>query len=193
MRKLCVKIKLNNHPKKLRRSALFIEKIINSKKLRRSALYNMPNTYIQIYIQIVFAVKGRQNLISKNNREELHKYITGIVQKRQHKMLSIFAMPDHIHLFIGLKPNMAISDLVRDIKASSSKFINDNKWIQGKFNWQEGFGAFSYSRSQIDNVINYINHQEEHHKKKSFKDEYIDFLNKFEIDYNEKYLFEWIE
>jgi REP element-mobilizing transposase RayT len=153
----------------------------------------MPNTYTQIYIQIVFAVKGRQNLIAKQNREELHKYITGIVQNRKQKMLSIFAMPDHIHLLVGLKPNIAISDLVRDIKAGSSKFINDSHWINGKFNWQEGFGAFSYSKSQIDNVIKYILNQEEHHKKQTFKEEYLDFLKKFEIEFDEKYLFEWIE
>ncbi len=153
----------------------------------------MPNTYSQIYIQIVFAVKGRQNLIPKQNREELHKYITGIVQNRDQKMLSIFCMPDHTHLLVGLKPLIAISDLVRDIKAGSSKFINDKHWMKGKFNWQEGFGAFSYSRSQIDNVIKYILNQEEHHKKKTFREEYIEFLKKFEIEYDEKYLFEWIE
>lgn len=153
----------------------------------------MPNTYSQIYIQIIFAVKGRENLISKNNREELHKYITGIVQKREQKMLSIFSMPDHTHLLIGLKPSIAISDLVRDIKAGSSNFINEKKWIQGKFNWQEGFGAFSYSRSQIDDVIKYILNQEEHHKKKTFREEYLDFLVKFDVQYDNKYLFEWIE
>jgi len=153
----------------------------------------MANTYSQIYIQIVFAVKGRQNLIPKQNREELHKYITGIVQNREQKMLSIFCMPDHIHLLIGLKPNVSISDLVRDIKAGSSKFINDRNWINGKFNWQEGFGAFSYSRSQLDHVIKYIMNQEEHHKIHTFKEEYLDFLQKFEIEYDEKYLFEWIE
>lgn len=153
----------------------------------------MPNTYSQIYIQIVFAVKGRQNLIGKDNREELHKYITGIVQSREQKMLAIFAMPDHVHIFVGMKPNLSISDLVRDIKASSSKYINDNKWIQGKFNWQEGFGAFSYAKSQQDVVVKYILNQEEHHKTKSFKEEYLEFLEKFEIDYVEKYLFEWIE
>ena len=125
----------------------------------------MPNTYTQIYIQIVFAVKGRENLISKSHREELHKYITGIVQKLEQKMLSIFYMPDHIHLLVGSKPSMAISDLTKDIKAGSSNFINDKKWLKGKFNWQEGFGAFSYSRSQIDTVIKYILNQEEHHKK----------------------------
>jgi len=153
----------------------------------------MANTYSQIYIQIVFAVKGRQNLISKYNREELHKYITGIVQNREQKMLSVFAMPDHTHLLVGLKPSISISDLVRDVKAGSSQFINEKKWINGKFHWQEGFGAFSYSKSQIDNVIKYILNQEEHHKKVTFKEEYLDFLKKFEIDYDERYLFDWIE
>ena len=153
----------------------------------------MPNTYSQIYIQIVFAVKGRENLISKNNREELHKYITGIIQKREQKLLSIFCMPNHTHILVGLKPSISISDLVRDIKTGSSNFINEQKWIKGKFSWQEGFGAFSYSRSQIDNVIKYILNQEEHHKIVSFKEEYIDFLKKFEIEYDEKYLFDWTD
>ena len=153
----------------------------------------MPNTYSQIYIQIVFAVKGRENLISKSNREELHKYITGIVQKRDQKLLSIFCMPNHTHILVGLKPSISVSDLVRDIKAGSSNFINEQKWVKGKFSWQEGFGAFSYSRSQIDNVIKYILNQEEHHKTVSFKEEYIDFLKKFEIEYDEKYLFDWAD
>ena len=153
----------------------------------------MANTYSQIYIQIVFAVQGRQNLIAKEHREELHKYITGIVRNRDQKMLSIFSMPDHTHLLVGLKPSIAISDLVRDVKADSSNFINEKKWLRGKFNWQEGFGAFSYSRSQLDDVIKYILNQEKHHKKKTFREEYIGFLKKFEIDYDEKYLFEWIE
>lgn len=153
----------------------------------------MANTYSQIYIQIVFAVKGRQNLITKENREELHKFITGIVSNREQKLLAIFAMPDHVHILIGMKPNISISDLVRDIKAGSSKFINESKWINGKFNWQEGYGAFSYSKSHLDNVIKYILKQEEHHKKQTFKEEYYSFLEKFEIEYDEKYLFEWIE
>ncbi len=153
----------------------------------------MPNTYTQIYIQIVFAVKGRENLISKNNREELHKYIAGIIQNREQKLLSIFCMPDHVHVLIGLKPSCSISDLVRDIKAGSSNFINQQKWIKCKFSWQEGFGAFSYSKSQIDTVINYILKQEEHHNKTTFKEEYIDLLNKFEIDYDDKYLFQWVD
>ena len=153
----------------------------------------MPNTYSQIYIQIVFAVNGRQNLIAKENREELHKFITGIISNREQKLFAIFAMPDHVHILVSMKPNISISDLVRDIKAGSSKFINDNNWIRQKFNWQEGYGAFSYSKSSVDNVIKYILNQEEHHKKKSFKDEYLDFLEKFEIEYDPKYLFEWIE
>lgn len=153
----------------------------------------MANTYSQIYIQIVFAVEGRQNLILQHHREELHRYITGIVQKRNQKMLSIFCMPDHTHILIGLTPPMAISDLVRDIKAGSSKFINDNGWVRGRFNWQEGFGAFSYSRSQIDAVIKYILNQENHHVKKTFRKEYIEFLEKFDVNYDEKYLFTWNE
>ncbi|MBK7228443.1 MAG: IS200/IS605 family transposase [Ignavibacteriales bacterium] len=153
----------------------------------------MANTYSQIDIHIVFAVKGRQNLIHANTREELHKYITGIITNRDQKLLSIFCMPDHTHLLIGLKPSINISDLVRDIKAGSSKFINDKNLIKGKFSWQEGFGVFSYSRSQIDTVIKYIQNQEKHHHKKSFKEEYVELLKKFEVEYDEKYLFEWID
>jgi putative transposase len=153
----------------------------------------MPNTYTQIYVQIVFAVKGRQNLIPTQHREELHKFITGILQNRQQKLLSIFCMPNHTHVLIGLQPSIAISDLVRDIKAGSSKFINDSGWLKSKFNWQEGFGAFSYSKSQIDTVVRYILNQEAHHKRQTFKDEYLDFLKKFEVDYDERYLFEWID
>lgn len=153
----------------------------------------MANTYTQIYIQIVFAVNGKQNLISKENREELHKFITGIVSNRGQKLFAIFAMPDHVHILVSMNPNVSISDLVRDIKAGSSKFINDKKWINGKFNWQEGYGAFSYSKSSVDSVVKYILNQEEHHKKKTFKEEYFNFLEKFEIEYDSKYLFEWIE
>jgi len=153
----------------------------------------MANTYSQIYIQIVFAVQGRQNLITKNHQEELHKYITGIVQKREQKMLTVYCNPDHTHLLVGLKPNITISDLVRDIKAGSSNFINENRWVKGKFNWQEGYGAFSYSRSQIDQVAKYILNQEEHHRRKTFKDEYLELLEKFEIEYDERYLFDWME
>lgn len=153
----------------------------------------MPNTYSQIYIQIVFAVKGRENLISKNHREELHKFISGIVKNRDQKLLSVFCMPDHCHLLVGMKPSISISDLIRDIKAGSSKFINESHRLKGKFNWQEGFGAFSYSKNQIDTVCKYILNQEEHHEIKSFKNEYLDLLNDFGVEYEEKYLFEWIE
>lgn len=136
---------------------------------------------------------GRQNIIPPQHREELHKYITGIIQQKKHKMLAIFCMPNHTHFLVGQNPAISYSDLMRDVKASSSGFINDKKWIQGKFNWQEGFGAFSYSRSQIDSVIKYILNQEKHHKKITFKEEYHDFLHKFKIEYDEKYLFEWHE
>ena len=153
----------------------------------------MANTYYQIYVQMVFTVQGKQNLIPRQYREELQKYITGIIQNRHAKLLSIFCNPDHIHLLVGIKPNVAVSDLVRDVKAGSSHFINEKKWICGKFCWQEGFGAFSYSKSQIGAVAQYIANQEQHHKKICFKDEYVDLLRKFEIDYDEKYLFQWIE
>lgn len=149
----------------------------------------MANTYTQLYIQIVFAVKGRENLIDRQHKEELQKYMTGIVQQRKCKLLAIHCMPDHCHVLIGLRPDVALSDLVRDVKASSSKFIKEKKWLRGAFQWQEGFGAFSYSQSQLPDVINYVLNQEEHHKKLSFKEEYLAFLQKFQVDYDEKYLF----
>lgn len=153
----------------------------------------MPGTFSQIYIQIVFAVKGRQNLIGKEWKDELHKYISGIITNKGQKSIIVNGVADHVHIFVGLKPATAISDLVRDIKNNSSNFINDKKFVKGKFSWQEGYGAFSYAHSQIENVYQYIANQEEHHKKKSFKEEYLDFLQKFEIEYNEKYLFDWVE
>lgn len=153
----------------------------------------MPGTFSQIYIQIVFAVKGRENLIHEEWKDDLHKYIAGIIKGKNQKSIIVNGMPDHIHAFIGLKPAMQISDLVRDIKNNSSNFINDNKFVKGKFSWQEGYGAFSYSHSHIENVYQYILNQEEHHKKKTFKEEYVDFLTKFNIEHEEKYLFDWIE
>ncbi len=153
----------------------------------------MPNTFTQIYIQIVFAVDGRQNLIHRDFKEELHKYITGIVTNKKQKLIEIDAMPDHTHILIGLKPDISLSDLVRDIKANSSRFINYKKIVKGKFNWQIGFGAFSYSHSQLGNVVKYIQDQENHHRKRTFKEEYLEFLKKYEIEYNDKYLFKWIE
>ena len=153
----------------------------------------MSVTYSQIYIQVVFAVKGRQNLIGKDWKDDLYKYIAGIIKGKDQKSIIVNGMPDHIHSFIGLRPSMAISDLVRDIKNNSSNFANENKFLKGKFSWQEGYGAFSYSHSHIQRVYNYILNQEKHHKKKTFKEEYIGFLNKFNLECNEKYLFEWIE
>jgi len=151
----------------------------------------MPNTYTQLYIQIVFAVKGRQNLIFENIREQVEKYICGIISNKKSKPLAIYCNPDHIHILIGLDPSTSVSDMARDIKANSSKWINEQKMVDGKFRWQEGFGAFTYSKSQIDSVSKYILNQPEHHKTKSFKDEYTDFLKKFEIEYDEIFLFKW--
>ena len=153
----------------------------------------MGNTYTQIHIQSVFTVQNRVCIIRKAWKDELYKYITSIIQSNGHKVLAINGMPDHIHAFIGLRPSISVSDLARDVKNNSSNFINDRNWVKGKFSWQSGFGAFSYSRSQIEKVYNYILNQENHHKKKTFKEEYLELLKKFEIEYNEKYLFEWIE
>ena len=153
----------------------------------------MAGTFSQIYIQIVFAVKGRENLIDKSWKTELHKYIAGTIKGKEQKPIIVNGMADHIHAFVGLRPAMAISDLARDIKNNSSKFINEKGFVKGKFSWQEGYGAFSYSHSQIGNVYNYILNQEEHHKKKTFKEEYLEFLEKFEIGFDEKYLFEWYD
>lgn len=153
----------------------------------------MPGTYSQIYIQIVFAVKGRENLIANSWKTELHKYIAGIIKGKGHKPIIVNGMPDHIHVFVGLKPAMAISDLVRDIKSNSSNFVNDHKFVKGKFAWQESFGAFSYSHSHIGKVYDYILNQEEHHRKITFREEYHGFLKKFEIEYNRKYLFDWYD
>lgn len=152
----------------------------------------MANTYSQLYIHVVFAVQGRQNLINAANREELHKYISGLVQNKGQKLIAIFCMPDHLHALISIQPDIAISNLVRDIKANSSRFINEKQWVVGKFSWQEGFGAFSYAKSQQEDVVNYILKQDEHHKIKTFRDEYLDMLRKFEVEYDDRYLFDWI-
>lgn len=153
----------------------------------------MPGTFSQIYIQVVFAVKGRENLINKIWKDDLHKYIAGIIKGKEQKPIIINGMPDHIHAFVGLRPAMDIADLVRDIKNNSTNFINDNKWIRKKFSWQEGYGVFSYGHSQIANVYNYILNQEKHHEKETFREEYFDFLKKFEIKFDEKYLFDFID
>ena len=149
----------------------------------------MTNTYTQIHIQFVFAVKYRKGLIGEEWKDELYKYITGIIKNNKHKLLIINGMPDHIHILIGMRPTQSVSDLMQDIKGDSSKWINGKKFMKEKFEWQEGYGAFSYGKSQIKNVISYIENQEKHHRKKTFKEEYMEFLQKFEIDYNEQFIF----
>ena len=153
----------------------------------------MANTYTQIYIHVVFAVQARESLIKAEWKEELFKYITGILNNQKTKLIAIGGVEDHIHILFGMNPTIALSDVVREVKASSSKFINEEKFVRGKFYWQEGFGAFSYSRSQIDAVAKYILNQEQHHSIKSFKDEYVALLNRFEVEYDDRYLFKWIE
>ena len=150
----------------------------------------MPNTYTQLYIHIVFAVKHRSNLIQSHWKNELYKYITGIVTNKNQKTMIINGMPDHIHILVSIKPDWTISDLVRDIKSNSSKWINEKHWVNGIFEWQNGYGAFSVSSSQLMVVIKYIENQENHHKNQTFKNEYIDFLKGYQIDYNDKYLLE---
>jgi putative transposase len=153
----------------------------------------MANTYSQIYIQTVFAVDDRLSLIRAEFKEELYKYMTGIVRNSGQKLIAINGMSDHVHILIGLKPAMALADLIRDIKADSSDFINRKKWVRGRFCWQEGYGAFSYGHSQLDTIIRYIQNQEQHHRRRSSKDEYLAWLKKFEVPFEDKYIFEFIE
>jgi REP element-mobilizing transposase RayT len=153
----------------------------------------MANTYTQIHIQSIFAVKKRSSLIQTEWKDELYKYITGIIQKHEHKLLAINGMPDHLHVFFGMRPAQSLSDLMQDIKGSSSKWINERGFVRGRFEWQAGYGAFSYSKSQVPNVISYIENQEIHHQKKTFLKEYVEFLKKFEVDYDERYLFQKLD
>lgn len=153
----------------------------------------MNNTFSQIYIQVVFAVDDRRSLIKIEWEEKLYKYITGIIKNKKQKLIAINGMPDHIHFFIGMTPSCCLSDLVREVKKASNDYVNENKFSKNYFNWQEGFGAFSYGHSQMNDVYQYIMNQKQHHKIKSFKEEYIDLLKKFQIDYKEEYLFRWIE
>lgn len=153
----------------------------------------MAGTFSQIYIQVVFAVKNRDCLILSSWEEELYKYIAGIIKNKEQKLLAINGTSDHIHFLIGMKPSCCLSDLVREIKKSSNEFINGKKYSKFKFHWQEGYAAFSYSHSALDNVIAYIVNQKLHHKKQTFKEEYIEFLIKFQIEHKDEYLFEWIE
>ena len=153
----------------------------------------MANTYTQIHIQAIFAVKRRTGLIQKEWKDELYKYITGIIQAHDHKLLAINCMQDHLHIFFGMRPIQALSDLMQDIKGSSSKWINEKKFVKEKFEWQEGYGAFSYSKSHVPSVIKYVQNQEVHHRKITFLNEYKSFLEKFGIDYNEQYIFKELE
>ena len=153
----------------------------------------MANTYSQINLQCVFAVKGRENVIDKNFREELWKYMSGILKNNNAFPLAVGGYTDHVHVFFELPPNLNISDLMRDLKANSSKWINEDKFVKGKFHWQEGYGAFSYSRSQRHQVINYIINQEKHHSKKTFREEYLELLRNFEIEFKEEYVFEFYD
>jgi len=152
----------------------------------------MSDTYSQIYIQTVFAVKNRKALIKSDWEEDLYKYITGIVQNQGQKMLAINGYYDHVHLFIGMKPTCCLSDLVREIKKSSNSFMKEKRFTPYDFQWQEGYGAFSYSHSQLTDVIQYIQNQKQHHKKKTFQEEYLSFLSLFEIEFKNEYLFDWI-
>jgi len=153
----------------------------------------MANTFTQIYIHFVFAVQNRASLVQPEWKDELYKYITGIVQKNGHKLIAINGMANHLHIFIGYKPHQLIPDLMQDVKGSSSKWINEKKFVKGKFSWQEGYGAFSYSHSQIDEVVRYINNQEKHHKNQTFREEYILLLKKFNIQFDEKYILKDVE
>lgn len=149
----------------------------------------MANTYTQIHIHLIFAVKFRKALIHSELKERLHQYFTGMIQNNDHKMLQINSMPDHIHMLIGMRPVQSLSSLVQNIKNESSKWINTNRLCDSKFQWQNGFGAFSYSKSQVNTVVKFIQNQELHHSKKTFLEEYISFLEAFEVDWDEKYIF----
>jgi REP element-mobilizing transposase RayT len=151
----------------------------------------MANTYSQAYFHLIFSPKNRQALIQRTWKNELEKYITGIIQNNKHKLLAIGSMPDHIHIFIGYYLNHRISDLVEEIKTSSNKWINDNKLSRYKFEWQKGYGAFTHSHSQIDAIIKYVLNQEQHHQRRTFKEEYLEILKKNDIKYNDDYLFDF--
>jgi REP element-mobilizing transposase RayT len=153
----------------------------------------MANTYYQCYVHLVFAVKNRDCLIHKSIREKIQKYICGIINQDKCKLISIYCNPDHTHVLVGFRPSLSISDLVRDIKSVSSKFINEQRLINSHFQWQDGYGAFTCSHAQITNVSNYINNQPEHHKKQIFTDEYQQFLEKYEIAYDKQYLFDRLD
>jgi REP-associated tyrosine transposase len=148
----------------------------------------MANTYTQIHLQLIFAVKHRVSLINSNWRDELFKYISGIIQTQKHKLIIINGVSDHLHILIGFRPHQSLSELMQDIRGSSSKWINEKKFTPGKFKWQQGYGAFSYSHSHLNKVINYIRNQERHHRKVTFIQEYRAFLKAYEIEFDERYI-----
>jgi Transposase and inactivated derivatives len=149
----------------------------------------MANTYTQIHIHVVFAVQNRSSLINKDWQSRLYQYIVGIIQNHEHKVLAIGGTPDHIHILFGFRPTQSLSALMQNVKRDSSDWINKTRLTKERFSWQEGYGAFSYSKSQLSNVINYIESQEEHHKKRTFTDEYKKILQDFGVEYNDKYIF----
>ena len=149
----------------------------------------MANTYTQIHIQAVFTVQDRDSIILSNFKDELYKYITGIVQNNKHKLLAINGMPDHIHILFGFRPSQSLSDLMQDIKGASSRWINEKRFVRSKFSWQEGYGAFSYSRADVPTIIRYILQQQEHHKRRNFIEEYLDLLKESEIEYDDRFVF----
>ena len=153
----------------------------------------MANTFTQIYLHLVFAVQNRMSLIQPEWKNELYKYITGIVQNNKHKLIAINGMPDHIHIAVGYKPHQLIPDLLQDVKGNSSKWINEKKFVRAKFNWQSGYGAFSFSHSHMDRVAKYIQNQEKHHKRKTFQDEYKELLQKYDVRYDERFILKGIE
>lgn len=153
----------------------------------------MANTYTQLRIQLVFAVKGREHMIPKQNREQVEKYMTTVVQDKKHKLLAIYCMPDHVHILIGLNPEQSISKLVSELKTGTTKFIKKQDWMPFDFSWQKGYGAFSYSKSQTDQVVKYILNQEVHHQNRTFKEEYLAILNRLDIDFEEQYVFEFYD
>ena len=177
----------NRNPLIFSSSTHFLQRLLYIK------LIKMSNTYTQMHFQFVFAVQNRISLIQPQWRDKLYAYITGTVQNHNHKMIIINGMADHLHLVVGMRPTQSVSDLLKCIKKDSSQWINDNKFTQGKFNWQEGYGAFTYKKSDLPFLIEYVKNQEDHHHIKSFLDEYRDLLQEFKMEYDERYIFRTIE
>jgi REP element-mobilizing transposase RayT len=150
----------------------------------------MANTYTQLYVHVIFAVKGRSNLLSKNLKPVLYSFIAGIFRSQNQKLMIINGTGDHVHILIGLRPDSNLSDFIRELKSNSSRWINENGFLTGKFEWQRGFGAFSVGPNYVKTVINYIKGQEEHHRKRTFREEYVDFLESYEIEFKREFIFD---